>query len=42
MKGIVEQHNAIFDTHWHKAIPAEQRIREIEEGIDPVATIIPA
>jgi hypothetical protein len=35
MKGIVEQHNSIFDTLWHKAIPAERRIREIEQGIEP-------
>jgi signal transduction histidine kinase len=35
MKGIVEQHHSIFDTLWNKAILAEQRIREIEEGIEP-------
>ena len=35
MKGIVEQYHSIFDTLWNKAIPAEQRIREIEEGIEP-------
>ena len=35
MNGIVEQHNSIFDTLWHKAMSAEWRIREIEEGIVP-------
>jgi signal transduction histidine kinase len=31
----VEQHRTIFDTLWNKAIPAEQRIEEIQEGIEP-------
>ena len=34
-KEIVEQQQYIFDTFWSKAIPAEQKIREIEEGIEP-------
>jgi signal transduction histidine kinase len=32
VKEIVEQQQYVFDTFWNKAIPAEQRIREIEEG----------
>ena len=32
---IVEQQQYIFDTLWRKAIPANQKIREIEEGIEP-------
>jgi two-component system sensor histidine kinase VicK len=32
---IVEQQQYIFDTLWRKAIPADQKIREIEEGIEP-------
>src|SRR5829696_6325417 len=32
---IVEQQQYIFDTLWRKAIPAEQKIREVEEGIEP-------
>ncbi|AIF84387.1 signal transduction histidine kinase [Candidatus Nitrososphaera evergladensis SR1] len=32
-KEMVEQQQYIFDSFWKKAIPAEQRIREIEEGI---------
>ncbi len=32
-KEIVEQHQYIFDTLWDKAIPAEQRIKEIEGGV---------
>jgi two-component system sensor histidine kinase VicK len=35
MKTIVEQQQYIFDTIWSKAIPAEQKIKEIEEGIEP-------
>jgi two-component system sensor histidine kinase VicK len=34
-KEVVEQGQYIFNTFWKKAIPAEQRIREIEEGIEP-------
>jgi two-component system, OmpR family, sensor histidine kinase VicK len=29
---LVEQHRYFFETLWKKAIPAKQRIREIEEG----------
>jgi two-component system sensor histidine kinase VicK len=32
---FVEQQQYFFETLWNKAIPAEQRIREIEEGITP-------
>ena len=32
---FVEQQQYFFETLWSKAIPAEQRIREIEEGIEP-------
>ena len=32
---IIEQQLYIFETLWKQAIPAEQRIREIEEGIKP-------
>ena len=32
MKTIVGQQQYIFDTLWNKAIPAEQKIKEIEEG----------
>ncbi|MDQ3969307.1 MAG: HAMP domain-containing histidine kinase, partial [Thermoproteota archaeon] len=34
-KEMVEQQQYIFDNFWSKAIPAEQRIREIEQGIEP-------
>jgi two-component system sensor histidine kinase VicK len=34
-KAILEQHRYFFETLWDKAIPAENRIREIEEGIEP-------
>jgi nitrogen-specific signal transduction histidine kinase len=32
---IVELHQYLFETLWDKAIPSEQKIREIEEGIKP-------
>src|SRR5215470_6402482 len=35
---IVEQHQYMFETLWSKAIPSEQRIRKIEEGVQPVST----
>jgi two-component system, OmpR family, sensor histidine kinase VicK len=35
VKSFVEQQQYFFETLWNKAIPAEQRIREIEEGIEP-------
>ncbi len=35
VKGIVEQQKFTFQTLWDKAVPAEQRIREIEQGIEP-------
>jgi two-component system sensor histidine kinase VicK len=34
-KEVVEQGQYIFDTFWKKAIPAGQKIKEIEEGIKP-------
>jgi two-component system sensor histidine kinase VicK len=34
-RAIVEQQQYFFETLWDKAIPAEQRIIEIEEGIKP-------
>ncbi len=36
VKAVVESHQYLFETLWNKAIPAEQKIKEIEEGIDPV------
>ncbi|HKG40671.1 MAG TPA: HAMP domain-containing sensor histidine kinase [Nitrososphaeraceae archaeon] len=35
VKEIVEHQQYMFDTLWGKSIPAEQKIREIEEGITP-------
>jgi two-component system sensor histidine kinase VicK len=32
---IVKEQKYVFETFWNKTIPAEQRIREIEEGIEP-------
>jgi two-component system, OmpR family, sensor histidine kinase VicK len=38
LQEIVEQQNYIFDTLWNKAIPVKKRIREIEDGIEPLGT----
>ena len=35
---VVEQQQYLFDNFWNKSIPAEERIKEIEEGIIPVKT----
>ncbi|MFY9798662.1 MAG: ATP-binding protein [Candidatus Nitrosopolaris sp.] len=37
VKEIVEHQQYVFDTFWNKAIPADQRITEIEEGLDRTA-----
>jgi sugar-specific transcriptional regulator TrmB len=38
LQEMVDQQNYIFDTLWNKALPALSRIREIEEGIEPIGT----
>jgi two-component system, OmpR family, sensor histidine kinase VicK len=35
---LVEQHEYLFDMLWDKAVPAELKIREIEEGVVPYKT----
>jgi two-component system, OmpR family, sensor histidine kinase VicK len=35
MKEIVEEQQYIFDTLWNKSISAEDKIKEIEQGIEP-------
>lgn len=35
---IVKQQNYIFDTLWNKSTLAMQRIKEIEEGLEPIST----
>ena len=35
----IEQQQYVFEVLWDKAMPAEQRIREIEEGIERVETV---
>jgi len=37
-RDIVEQHRYLFDVLWSKAMPAEQKIREIEEGTVVIET----
>jgi two-component system sensor histidine kinase VicK len=37
-RGMIEQQQYFFEALWDKAIPAEQRIREIEEGVEPEKT----
>jgi two-component system sensor histidine kinase VicK len=33
VKEVIEQQEYIFESFWNRAIPAEQKIREIEEGV---------
>src|SRR6478672_8614595 len=37
-KEMVEQQQLVFESLWRKSIPATQKIKEIEEGIDPIKT----
>ncbi|HYF99560.1 MAG TPA: HAMP domain-containing sensor histidine kinase [Candidatus Saccharimonadales bacterium] len=37
---IVEQQQFVFDSFWNRAIPAEQRIKEIQEGIVSSVTTV--
>jgi hypothetical protein len=41
VKELVEEREYMFDTLWSKAISAEQRIREIEEGVEPEFFVTP-
>jgi two-component system, OmpR family, sensor histidine kinase VicK len=34
VRAILDQQQYVFETLWNKAIPAEQNLREIEEGIE--------
>jgi hypothetical protein len=38
VKELVEEHGYVFDTLWSKAISAQQRIMEIEQGVEPIET----
>jgi two-component system, OmpR family, sensor histidine kinase VicK len=40
VKEIGEQQQYVFNTLWNKAISSEQKIKEIEEGIEPEFTEI--
>lgn len=40
LKEIVEHQQYTFDSFWSKAIPAEEKIREIEEGVAPIRTTL--
>lgn len=35
-KSIIDQHQFLFETLWSKSIPAENKMSEIEQGLDPV------
>ncbi|MGN6347697.1 MAG: ATP-binding protein [Candidatus Nitrosocosmicus sp.] len=39
-KTFVGQQQFLFETLWVEAVPAKQKIKEIEEGIEPVKTIV--
>jgi hypothetical protein len=38
LNAIVEHQQHTFDSFWSKAIPAQEKIREIEEGVAPIRT----
>jgi two-component system, OmpR family, sensor histidine kinase VicK len=38
IKQLVEQQQSLFEIAWKKAMPAQQKIREIEDGIEPPET----
>jgi two-component system, OmpR family, sensor histidine kinase VicK len=38
VKEVVEQQQYVFDSFWNRAIPSEQKIREIDYGIMPEVT----
>ncbi|HZA07189.1 MAG TPA: hypothetical protein VE619_05740, partial [Nitrososphaeraceae archaeon] len=38
IKELVEQQQFVFDSFWSRATPAQQKIREIEEGVVPIRT----
>ena len=38
VKTFVEGQQSVFDPLWNRALPAEQRIKEIEEGVTPEFT----
>jgi len=40
VKEILDQHHYMFDTLWNKAISAQRRIKELDEGITPIRTRI--
>lgn len=40
VKEVIEHQKYVFETLWSKTIPAEQRVREIEEGIIRDETVI--
>ncbi|MGB6527547.1 MAG: ATP-binding protein [Candidatus Nitrosopolaris sp.] len=40
VKENIQQQQYVFDTLWNNATPAEQRIKEIEEGVLPASTRI--
>jgi two-component system, OmpR family, sensor histidine kinase VicK len=38
IKEMIDNQKYVFDSFWNRSIPAKFRIRELEEGIDPVNT----
>ena len=40
VKEDIQQQQYVFDTLWNNATPAQQRIKEIEEGVQPASTRI--
>jgi two-component system sensor histidine kinase VicK len=38
IKEVIEHQQYVFDTLWNKSIAAEKRIKQIEEGVEPIET----
>jgi two-component system sensor histidine kinase VicK len=38
IKEVIEHQQYVFDTLWMKAVSATNKIKEIEEGIEPIRT----
>jgi two-component system sensor histidine kinase VicK len=38
IKEMIDNQKYVFDSFWNRSIPAKYRVKELEEGIDPVKT----
>lgn len=40
VKGVIDQNKHLFETLWKKSLAAEKRIKEIEQGLPPLETMV--